>query len=469
MRPPRFLSAKIPSRLAPVLMAGCLSLFSPAPSPAQKVDAPAPAGAAGEPARPPGTQVIPIEGNCYLTSTSSSGRSGRSRGVMGNWSNADDVFSLYFRVDRPAELDIALNATVPNGESRIRAVIAGKTFEVDLSGDSEHAVPLGKVTVEKGGYVRIDLQGLRKSGGVFAVPQSLNIMPTGKDAAEVALNFVREGGGNRFYWGRRGPSVHLNYTLSQGQPAEWFYNEITVPEGSDPIGSYFMANGFGEGYFGMQVNSESERRILFSVWSPYSTDHPGEIPEDQKVILLKKGEGVHGGEFGGEGSGGQSYWNYPWKPGSTWRFLNRVRPDGKGSTVYTGWFFLPESKEWKLIASFKRPKTDKHLTGAHSFLENFSDRNGFLGRQAFYGNQWVCDVKGTWTEVTGARFTGDDIANRKYRMDFAGGAKADQFFLRNGGFFDDGVATGGRFTREPTPDKKPAIDFTKLDGVADGL
>ena len=39
------------------------------------------------------------------------------------------------------------------------------------------------------------------------------------------------------------------------QDIEWFYSELTVPEGNDVIGSYFMANGFSEGYFGIQVNS----------------------------------------------------------------------------------------------------------------------------------------------------------------------------------------------------------------------
>lgn len=54
---------------------------------------------------------------------------------------------------------------------------------------------------------------------------------------------------------------------------EWFYSEITVPKSNDVIGSYFMANGFAEGYFGIQVNSASERRVLFSVWSPYSSTY----------------------------------------------------------------------------------------------------------------------------------------------------------------------------------------------------
>lgn len=414
------------------------------------------------------TWELPVEGNTYLTSGQGGGRSGRG-GVMGYWRSADSVYSLFFRVDRPADLEIALKAALPAGESKIRATIGEQVFEKELKAGEASAIPLGRVEVKAAGYLRVELRGLSRTGDVFAEVDALNVTPVGKGAEAVVLNYVKEGSGNRFYWGRRGPSVHLGYSLPQGEPLEWFYNEVTVPEGGDPVGSYFMSNGFGEGYFGMQVNSENERRVLFSVWSPFSTDNPKDIPADHRITLLKKGEEVHGGEFGGEGSGGQSFWLYPWKAGSTQRFLNRVQPDGKGSTVYSAWFFLPEKNDWKLIASFKRPLTDKHLTGAHSFLENFSDRQGYLGRQAFYGNQWACDVKGEWHEITEARFTGDDIAQRKYRLDYAGGAKGPRFFLKNGGFFPDNVALNTRFTREASsPGQKPVIDFTKLEGVAEG-
>lgn len=399
---------------------------------------------------------IPMGGNSYVTKQAGE-QQRRGRGPD-RWQSGDTVQSVFFRVDRPSELDISLRAKVP-GDSRIRAVINGKAIDKDLkSGDTD--IALGKVSVKEAGYVRVDLQGLRKSGDSFADVEAVKV--SSKEPAE--LNYVKDNEGNRFYWGRRGPSVHLGYSLPKGEPTEWFYNEITVPEGSDPIGSYFMSNGFGEGYFGMQVNGGKERRILFSVWSPFTTDNPKEIPEDHKIHLLKKGEGVHGGEFGGEGSGGQSYWLYPWKAGETYRFLNRVKPDGKGATDYTAWFYLPEKKEWKLIASFKRPLTDKHLTGAHSFLENFSDRQGYIARGALYGNQWSCDVKGEWHEITGARFTGDDIAQRKYRMDYAGGVKGKEFFMKNGGFFAENVKLGSQFTRESTKGKKPSIDFSKLEG-----
>lgn len=87
--------------------------------------------------------------------------------------------------------------------------------------------------------------------------------------------------------------------------------------GNDVIGSFFMVNG----YFGMQVNSSEERRILFSVWSPFEADDPASIPEEDRIKLLRKGVEVYPGEFGSEGSGGKSYLKQDWKAGSTYKFL----------------------------------------------------------------------------------------------------------------------------------------------------
>src|SRR5690606_40657805 len=115
---------------------------------------------------------------------------------------------------------------------------------------------------------------------------------TGNQELINSAKYVADNEGNYFYWGRRGPSVHLSYTTPADKDIEYCYNEITVPEGEDVVGSYYMANGFGEGYFGIQVNSATERRILFSVWSPFHTDNPKEIPDDEKILLTAKGADV---------------------------------------------------------------------------------------------------------------------------------------------------------------------------------
>ncbi len=144
-----------------------------------------------------------------------------------------------------------------------------------------------------------------------------------------------------------------------------------------------MANGFGEGYFGIQCNSENERRVLFSVWSPFETEDPKLIPDSMKIVMLKKGEGVYTGEFGNEGAGGQSFLRYPWKAENTYRFLTRVVPDHKGNTIYTSWFSHPK-KTWRLIASFLRPKTILIISG-HILSLRILFRQGYLTRMVYFG------------------------------------------------------------------------------------
>src|SRR5690606_5261534 len=135
---------------------------------------------------------------------------------------------------------------------------------------------LGEWQLKDTGYVSIELTGVMREGPVYADVDNFQISGASVDKI---VKYVASDEGNFFYWGRRGPSVHLAYQVPENTNVEWYYNEVTVPEGEDVVGSYFMANGFTGGYFGIQVNSESERRVLFSVWSPYSTDNPEDIPE----------------------------------------------------------------------------------------------------------------------------------------------------------------------------------------------
>ncbi len=395
---------------------------------------------------------IPFLGNAFATKGSA------PKGDRGFKLEApDSVVSLFFHVDRAADLKLSLKASVPAGDAVVRAKIDGQTFDAALSGSAGAA--LGQIQVKSAGYVRVDFVGTSKAAELEALAVE-SVTP------DLVLSYVKNNEGNFFYWGRRGPSVHLGYELPRDRQSEWFYNEVTVPQGNDPVGSYFMANGFSEGYFGMQVNSDTERKILFSVWSPFHTDDPKSIPEDQRIKVLAKGEGVKIGEFGNEGSGGQSFFTYPWKAGETYRFLNRATPNGKGATIYSAWFYTPERKRWQLIAIFQRPQTDKYLTGVHSFLENFIDTKGWLTREAHYGNAWVRDVSGQWNALHHARFTGDDTARRRFRLDFAGGVIDGSFFLRNGGFFSTSTPLGSTFETPSDAVNPPDIDLEKLDGFA---
>lgn len=403
-----------------------------------------------------GMVSVPMGGNAYEIN-GDKGAVINKEGLT-HWDNENSVISTWFKTSRGGKLDLALRAR-SEASAELKMSVADKTFDVKIPAGDWAVIPVGRVTLPEGGYIRVDLQGIKKGGDTFAEISDLMI---GGEAASDSLNFVPSD--FEFYWARRGPSVHVGYK----QPAddvEYFYNEVTVAEGNDVIGSYFMANGFGEGYFGMQVNSETERRVLFSVWSPFDTQDPNNIPEDQKIKMLRRGEDVHIGEFGNEGSGGQSYLVYPWKAGNTYKFLTQVRPDGKGNTVYTSYFFATDENRWRLIASFLRPKTDTWYRGAHSFLENFIPTQGYITRQVEFGNQWVLTKDGVWKELTDATFTYDNTAAAQVRVDYAGGTTENgKFFLKNCGFFNENTPYRSKFTR-PAQGEQPQIDLKALETI----
>ncbi|MDA7917430.1 DUF3472 domain-containing protein [bacterium] len=403
-----------------------------------------------------GEWTIPLAGNTYRTAPAPG--SGMNREGKLVWSNPEEVHSIYVHIDQPATFDVALRGASPT-PVRWKLASASQSFEIEAEGADAKEYPVGKIKVAKAGYLKLDLSGLKKGGANFGEISDL-ILQSGND--DLQLHFVKSNKGNMFYWGRRGPSVHLGYQVPKGKNIEWAYSEITVPKGEDPIGSYFMANGFGQGYFGFQVKSPTERWVLFSVWSPFKTNNPNAIPEKDRVTTLAKGRNVRAQKFGGEGSGGQSFLKYPWQAGKTYRFLTRVQPSEDDTTVYTSWFGDKEAGEWQLIASFRRPRTKVHLTGFHSFLENFSVNFGAEKRLGLYGNQWVCDTSGNWHEITRARFTADATARGGHRLDYAGGTKDGVFFMKNGGFFDDRVEFDQWFEKPSNPETKPTIDFKNL-------
>ncbi|WP_257620468.1 DUF3472 domain-containing protein [Janthinobacterium sp. NKUCC08_JDC] len=392
-------------------------------------------------AAPATTATVELAGNAFITS-GDAGAVINERGLAG-WSNPDAVASTYFRVAEAGSVQVALDASLADGgNSTIRVKINGTPFDVKLAGKERKTYAVGTVNVPAAGYVKVDMQGLKRVKGTFGDVAALKV------TSNTALTYANDPA--NYYWSRRGPSVHMGYTVPAN--TEYFYNEMTIPQGQDAIGSYFMANGFGQGYMGIQVKSPSERWILFSVW---------DADNGAKTTLVSKGAGVVDNAFGGEGTGGQTYLSYNWAAGTTYRFITRARPDGNGGSDYSAWFFAPETGKWRYIATWKRPAISTYLTGVHSFLENFIDTLGYTERRVQFGNQWARNVSGTWTEVTAGRFTGDATATNAQRMDYAGGLENGKFYLHNGGFFADYVKTSQNFTR-PATGQAPAVDVSAL-------
>ncbi len=393
------------------------------------------------------TLTIPMAGNAYVTKRGSGGTEVVASGGLANWSNPNSVFSAYFRVELTESLTLKLKGYVASGSSTVRVTVNGAPFIINLNGSAAAIYNIGTFKISSPGYIKVDFQGVSKTGNYFG---DISALVCSSLSAGANVNYADDPA--NFYWSRRGPSVHLNYDY--GAPVtdnEWNYNEVTVPVGEDKIGSYYMSNGFGEGYFGIQVNSATERRILFSVWDA----------ANGKTTLVKKGANVVVNDFGGEGTGGQSYLLFNWKVGNTYKFLNRAKPDGLGNTIYSAWFYAPEINKWTFIASWKRPNISTYLKGFHSFLENFYENEGYQGRKAKYDNQWVRTVAGVWIERTTGRFTVDATGANKQRMDFAGGVENGGFYLQNGGFFATYVNPNTIFTRA-AKGNKPTVDLTTL-------
>ncbi len=403
------------------------------------------------------TATIPLAGNTFVTGVPS--EQGLLRRNAISWKDAAVTFNTYVYIAKSGELTLAVNADEVPPNVAYSFTVNGVKVEKKFETATLTKTLVAQWNITQPGYVNIQWKATGTSENGYGRWTDFII---GGTAVDEQTAFVRNNEGNLFHFGRRGPSVHLNYRYDNvNEPVEYFYNEILVPEGNDVMGSYFMANGFAEGYFGMQVNSENERRVLFSVWSPFKTDNPREIPQDEKIIMNKKGEEVNTGEFGNEGSGGQSFLRYQWKAGEIQRFLLRGRPIADNYTEYTAWFFDNAQQKWRLIASFSRPKTNTYLKRLHSFLENFSPATGHITRKAYYQNQWVRTVNGKWTAVNKMIPTVDATANKRFRLDYNAGKEGSKFFMQNCGFFYNPPVFKTVYERT-SEGQPPVIDVEKL-------
>lgn len=202
--------------------------------------------------------------------------------------------------------------------------------------------------------------------------------------------------------------------------------------------------------------------MLFSIWSNYKTDDPTKIPAEYAVTLVRKGSDVHSGSFGNEGSGGQSYWRFMWKTETTYKFLVHAAASAGDHTIFTGYFYAPESGSWKLIAQWDKAKTGGALlTGLYSLVENFGSNGNdyFEGR---YGNQWVRTTNDLWVEITRASFSSTASPTVHQRYDYGAGVHGSRMYMYSGGFKKVNNLTPGSHVERPPTKTPPALDFNLL-------
>jgi hypothetical protein len=225
---------------------------------------------------------------------------------------------------------------------------------------------------------------------------------------------------------RAARSVHLRYPAPEGTA---FYNEVTVDE-SVPS-SYFMACGFRHGYFGIQEFAPGRpRRVLFSIWDPGDQNDPNSVKTEERVEVLYNAPDVTVRRFGGEGTGGQSFFAYEWKPGETYRFLVKATPEGN-KTAFAAYFRINETGQWKHLVTFRTITSGKHLSNYYSFIEDFrrDGKSPHERRSGRFGNGWVQTAGGEWTELTTAIFTADPTP----LDNIDAGARDGVFYMATGG------------------------------------
>ena len=361
-----------------------------------------------------------------------SGRSGITR-----WNDPALRVLWFGQIRTPGELKCSVTLRLPqDAVSKLRLTVAGQSHEASVKSTGPEPViaDFGSFEISRAGYQRFSLESLNAQGQRFGDLDALLL--DGPATQDAHFNLKSR---------RNAASVHLFYPVEKDKKVEAFYCEMTGLE--DPVWTYYMACGWHRGYFGMQVNSPTERRIIFSVWdSGNEAVDRGKVADENRVRLVAKGESVYTGDFGNEGTGGHSHLKYLWRTGEKQRFIVTAKPTDATHTIYSGYYFHPDKKQWFLISSWKAPKEGGYLRGLYSFSENFGGANGHVLRKALYGNQWIRTVDGQWIELTTAGFS-HDSTGKADRFDRFMGVENGQFFLSHGGFVPGFTQYGEKFTR----------------------
>lgn len=277
------------------------------------------------------------------------------------------------------------------------------------------------------------------------------------------------------------PSVHLSFSTTQQTTKEydWLYQEILVPQGYDPLSTYWMSLGFFRGYMGIQTNSDTERRVLFSAWDAVDVDRYPNAPKELLVSLVDKAEYTKANSFGNEGTGGQSYVGVgnpnTWKTGTPVKFLMNARRDGSleydgdiiKHTIISAWYNSGEG--WKYIASWRVPVMPggrDMFDGFYSFLENYGWRNGQIARKGYYYNAFGKEAgSNKWVHFNKVGFSNTDGAEGQ-RIDYEQGVSDEYpsyFYMVSGGY----GKTKKTSNQVPLQTNYPTLDLSSFNARVD--
>lgn len=267
------------------------------------------------------------------------------------------------------------------------------------------------------------------------------------------------------------PSVHLSAwkTTDPSAPSnrmyDWAYQEVMVPESSAIVGTYCMSLGVLHGYMGIQIDSNNDYPIIFSMWDNGSTDEDPNLPDYLRSGALDWSDKVIIARFANEGTGAQAKIRYGrnWIPGKWVKFITNARPEivnieiddpanpGKKKTItYTNtlcsaWYQADGiDSDWHYIATIRQSGANNYFDGWYSFLENYNWPTGQWQRKAYYRNGGVHSLtNGKWYHANSVGF-GHTDGGDKYgdRRDYGQGQTTEFdncFFMSTGGYHEDAI------------------------------
>ncbi len=359
------------------------------------------------------------------------------KGLVSHWVNKDKSvvwylyqtagtydFSIVNKVRKGRDLKFSLSVTKTDPSKDFSPLKKQLTL---LDKGTWESTKVSRINIPYPGYYRYELTPITAPNKAIKI-KSLNFKPLQKGSLVQHTNY------------QSSPSVHLRFssTAPTSKTYNWIYSEILVPKGGDPLATYYMSLGFTRGYMGIQTNSKTERRVLFSVWDSKDAENDDSFTKSDYVTLVDKSERTVTNHFGGEGTGGQSYVpTADWKTGKPVQFLmNVLRDSTTNSMIYSAWYKVDQSP-WQYVASWRAPKEQRYFDGFYSFIENYGYTNGWMRREAYYYNAWGKEANtGKWISFNKVGFSHTDGAKGQ-RIDYEQGVSPDfpnRFYMASGGY-----------------------------------
>ena len=173
----------------------------------------------------------------------------RDSGITG-WDDPAQKIRWFGELKNAGDLACTVQLHLPAGQiSKLRLTVAGAAHEITATGAATPTtVDFGTFAIAAPGYQSFTLESLNAKGAGAGDVVSLKL--DGPAAVDAHFNLKER---------RNTASVHLAYPTAGITNIDAFYCEVTGVE--TPLWTYFEACGWHRGYFGMQVNSPTERRI----------------------------------------------------------------------------------------------------------------------------------------------------------------------------------------------------------------